>query len=209
MTATNKSGRRALASLKLPHSVPALITYSQGIVNAMTGNPTFPVPSPTLAVIQAAIDDLQKAETAAQARTKGAVAARNSKRSALIGLLDQLRSYVQSVADGDIENGAAIVEKSTMMVRKVPVRPPRSFEVKLGTVSGTVKLSVPAAARRAAYDWESSTDGGKTWSPLPSTLQAKTTVTGLAVASTPQFRYRPVTKAGEGDWSQPISILVK
>jgi hypothetical protein len=52
-------------------------------------------------------------------------------------------------------------------------------------------------------------DGGKTWTPLPVTLQAKTTRTGLAVASIPQFRYRAVTKGGEGDWSQPVSVVVK
>jgi hypothetical protein len=36
-----------------------------------------------------------------------------------------------------------------------------------------------------------------------------TPVTGLTPASTAQFRYRPVTKAGEGDWSQTVVLLVK
>lgn len=44
---------------------------------------------------------------------------------------------------------------------------------------------------------------------MPSTLQAKTSVTGLAVGSTAQFRYRVTSKTGEGDWSQPISYFVK
>ena len=34
-------------------------------------------------------------------------------------------------------------------------------------------------------------------------------VTGLAPGATVQFRYRPVTKAGEGDWSQTVVLLVK
>jgi hypothetical protein len=44
---------------------------------------------------------------------------------------------------------------------------------------------------------------------MPGTLQAKTTVLGLTPLSTVQFRYRAVTKAGEGDWSQPVSLTVQ
>jgi hypothetical protein len=43
----------------------------------------------------------------------------------------------------------------------------------------------------------------------PVTLQAKTTVAGLTAGTTVQFRYRPVTKAGEGNWTQPVSLLVQ
>ena len=48
-------------------SVPALISYAQGIVTRMTGNPSFPAPVPTLAAVTAALADLQTAETAALA----------------------------------------------------------------------------------------------------------------------------------------------
>jgi hypothetical protein len=41
------------------------------------------------------------------------------------------------------------------------------------------------------------------------TLQAKTILRSLPSASTCYFRYRPVTKAGEGDWSEPVSLVVK
>jgi DNA-directed RNA polymerase specialized sigma24 family protein len=54
-----------------------------------------------------------------------------------------------------------------------------------------------------------SLDGGKTWVAAPSTLQAKTNVYGFAPGATVLFRFRPVTKAGEGDWSQPVSLIVK
>jgi hypothetical protein len=46
----------------------------------MTGNTAFPTPSPSMATVTAAINDLQAAKTAALARTKGAVATRNEKR---------------------------------------------------------------------------------------------------------------------------------
>jgi hypothetical protein len=54
----------------------------------------------------------------------------------------------------------------------------------------------------------STTDGGKTWVITPATLQAKTTVTGLTPGATVEFRYRSVTKTGEGNWSQ-TQLIVK
>jgi hypothetical protein len=74
MTTPINSVHRTVASLKLPARVPALIIYAQGIVKGMTGNPAFPTPSPSLPTVTTAINDLQIAETAARARTKGAVA---------------------------------------------------------------------------------------------------------------------------------------
>jgi hypothetical protein len=209
MTTTSKSLHRTLASLKLPTKVPAFITYAESIVKGMTDNPSFPAPTPVLSTVTQAIDDLQVAETAALSRTKGAVATRNEKRMALVQLLQQTKAYVQTAADANRENAISIVQSAGMVVKKTPVRTKRSFAAKPGTVSGTVTVLTSAAARRASYDWEYSTDGGKTWVNLPSTLQAKTTVSGLTPGATATFRVRALTKIGEGDWSQPTSLLVK
>ena len=208
MTNTNAT-HRSLASLKLPRPVPALITYAQGIVTGMTGNPSFPTPTPTLAAVTAAIAQLQIAETAALGRAKGTAATRNEKRTALVALLELLRAYVQSVADATPENGASIIGGAGLAVRKSPTHAARVFTAKTGTVSGTATLYAKSAGARAAYLWEYSTDGGKTWVAAPVTVQAKTTVVGLTPGATVQFRYQPVSKAGEGDWSQTVSLLVK
>ncbi|HEX8792060.1 MAG TPA: hypothetical protein VF765_13990 [Polyangiaceae bacterium] len=127
--------------------MPALITYAQSVVTAMTGNPSFPSPVPALALVTAGMTALHDAESAALARTKGAVAARNDKRLALVTLLQEVRNYVQSVADTDLETAATVIQSAG-----------------------------------GAYEWQYSTDGGKTWVMAPSTLQAKTTVTGLPPA---------------------------
>jgi len=209
MTTNIKITHRSLASLKLPTKVSALITYAQGIVKGMTNNPSFPSPTPTLAQVTTAIDELQAAETAALTRAKGAAAIRNEKHTALVALLQQLRSYIQAAADANVENGASIIQSAGIALKKTPVRPKRVFAAKFGTVSGSVHLVAEAAARRASYEWQYSTDGGKTWVQAPSTLQAKTTVNGLAPSTTVVFRYRAVTKTGEGDWSLPTQIMVK
>src|SRR5579864_2221896 len=111
-----KPAHRAIASLKLPRPAPALIVYAQGMTTGMTANPSFPTPTPPLAEVNAAIADLHAAETAALARTKGAVAVRNEKRAALVALLELLRAYVQSVADQNPDTAASIIQSAGIAV---------------------------------------------------------------------------------------------
>jgi hypothetical protein len=163
---------------------------------------------PSLAAITQAIGDLQAAEVAALARTKGAVALRNDKRTALVILLKQLRGYIQTVADASTENGAAIIESAGVAVRKATTRRARTFTAKPGAVSGSVKIIAPTASHRASYEWQYSSDSGKTWVAAPVTLQAKATITGLSPGSTVLFKSRAVTKAGESDWTQPVALVI-
>lgn len=209
MTIATNTAHRSIASLNLPLKVPALLTYAGNIVKGLTGNPRFPNPSPPLAALIAAIAVLSAAESATLMRTKGAVAARNTAKAALVALLQQLRGGVQTAADADAENGAAIIQSAGLAVRKTPVRAKRVFDAVPGPTTGSVKLVAGAAARRASYEWEYSADGGKTWVAATPTLQATTIVSGLPAGSTVQFRYRGVTKTGVVDWSAPVSLLVK
>jgi hypothetical protein len=201
--------RLALVSLRLPRKVGDFIAYVTRIVAAMTGNPLFPTPNPTLAALTAAIVDLQNAQTAALARTQGAATTRDEKRAAVAVMLRQLRSYVQSIADATPENGASIIESAGMAVRKTPVHAARASGAKQGPVSGSAHLTAVVAARRASYEWQYSLDGGKTWIDVAGTLKASTTVTGLPVGTAVQFRSRAITKAGETDWSQAVVLVVK
>jgi hypothetical protein len=134
---------------------------------------------------------------------------RNEKRAVLVGLLVRLRAYVQGVADDDPERAAALLESAGMYVKRrvLPAKP--LFDLRPGPVSGSVRMAARAAGDRASYQWAWSADGGKTWRLAPATLQAKTVLTGLPPASTCSFRYPAVTKGGEMDWSEPVSIVVR
>ena len=204
-----KSTHRPIATLKLPKPVGALITYAIGIVTAMTGNPAFPSPIPALALVTAAVNALQVAETAALTRAKGTAAARNAKRATLVDLLEQLKAYVQAQANATPDNAANIIQSAGLAVRKTPTHAARTFTVNPGAVSGSVKLYTKSVGSRSAYLWEYSTDAGKTWVAAPVTVQARTTITGLPPGTTVLFRVQTVSKTGEGDWSQVLSHLVK
>lgn len=200
---------RPLVSLLLPRPVPALLGVAERMVESMTGNPAFPTPTPTLAAVTQAISDLRTAQAAALSRVHGAATARDDKRAALVKLLQQLKGYIQTVADAATENGASIIESAGVTVKKVPARGPRVFTAKQGAVSGSAKIIAVSAGPRSSYEWELSIDGGKTWTAWPASIQAKTTVTGLPAGTTVLFRYRVVSKSGQGDWVQPVSLLVK
>jgi hypothetical protein len=210
MSTPNRSFRRAIISLAIPAKIPDVILYSNNIVLKMTNNPNFAAPTPALALLVAGVNDLHTAETAALSRAKGAATVRNDKRAALVSLLSQLRGYVQSVADATPENGAAIIESAGLGVRKVVLRGKRAFAAKQGPVASSAIVTAVTAGPRSSYEWQYSTDGGKTWVMAPATTQGKTTIGGLPSGSTVQFRYLSVTpKGGQGDWSPAVSLLVK
>jgi hypothetical protein len=207
---TKKTTHRAVAALMLPAPTPALVTFAQQVVTSMTNNPSFPVPSPSLATVLAAVTDLHTAESAVLARTKGAASARDDKRTVLVTLLQELKGYVQTRADANLENGATIIQSAGLSVKKVPTRAPRVFAATPGAVSGSAKLVAASAGRRSSYEWQYSTDGGKSWVIAPATIQAKTVVPGLTPGASVEFRYRAVTpKGGEGDWSQTVVLIVR
>jgi hypothetical protein len=210
MPVANKSIRRATIALNVPTKIADVILYANNIVQKLTNNPNFPAPVPTVAALTTAINELHAAETAALSRSKGAATVRNDKRTVLLTLLQQLRGSVQSVADATPENGAAIIESAGLTVRKIAVHGKRSFAARPGALTGTAIVTAATAGPRASYEWQYSTDGGKTWVFAPATTQGKTTVAGLPAGTTVQFRYLAVTpKGGQGDWSPAVALLVK
>jgi hypothetical protein len=210
MTTNKNTVRHATIALNLPAKVPELIVYANNVSQKVTGNPNFPNPPPVVSALTTATQELSAAETAALSRTKGAAAVRNEKRTAVVGLLRQAAAYVQSKADEAPENAPSIIQSSGFNVRKITIRTKRAFAVKHGAVSGSVVVTAAAAGPRSSYEWGFSVDGSKTWVQAPSTIQGKTTIAGFVPGTTAMFRYRTVTpKGGEGDWTQPMAILVQ
>jgi hypothetical protein len=162
-----------------------------------------------LAVVTTDNNALSTAQTLATSKLKGAVADRNAKRVIVVSDLKQLVAYVEGVADANSADAQTIIESAGMTVKKtVTPKPKQDLALKPGPVSGAVKVVAKAAATRSSYEWEWSTDQ-KTWTALPSTIQAKTTIQGITPGTTIYVRRRVVTKAGVGDWSQIVSTMVQ
>jgi hypothetical protein len=194
---------------KLPRSVPIFIEYVRTVLAAMATSPHFPGPSPSLATVTASVGALESAQATTKTRAPGSTEVRDAALALVIGQVQLLLGYVQQVADGSPEQAAAIIASAGLRARAIGARNKPPFVVRLGALSGTARLVAKAAGGRAAYDWEYSVDGGKTWSAATTTLQATTVIAGLPVAAMVVFRFRSVIKGGAGDWSQPVSLLVR
>jgi hypothetical protein len=211
MSTSTKLPPRIVVVLKLPeYRVPLLITRARTIVGRMTGNSWFPTPLPSLAVVEAAIDDLFAAQTTTLNGPKGSVTARDEKRIVLVVRLQQLAAYVEAIATANYENAASIVESAGMYLKRTRGPARRVFTAKRGSVSGEVDLVVPKAGNRGGYEFQYSLDGGMTWLGLPEPFTTGTIVTvrGLKPGSTVHFRYRATVKGVTGNWSNSIAIIV-
>jgi hypothetical protein len=202
-----KKTKRTIATFKTPTSVPATIAFAQSVEEGMTNNPLFPSPNPPLPGITGAIAALVAAQAQAATKVKGAAQDRDQKHAVLVTMLHQEKAYVQQVADGDPANAESIILSARFGVRKTATRTKPTFVVTRGPVSGSAKLVAKSAGQRASYEWQYGTDG-KTWTTMPVTLKAKTIVENLTPGTSYSFRYRAVTKAGEGDWSNIATLVM-
>src|SRR5579864_8247547 len=139
------SMHRVVAALKPPTTAPELLIVAQAIVDAMSGNAWFPAPVPSLAAVQAAIDKLAEAETAALSMTLGLKQARNAARAALVGLLHRVKAYVQGVADEHPDSSVSIIESAALTVAARSNKPKEPFAIFRGAMSGSVRLVAKAS----------------------------------------------------------------
>jgi len=206
---TSNASTGPVAVLMLPPLNKYLIAFARGVHAAMLDNPAFPDPSPTLAVFAANIAAYEDAEMKAETRARGAVAFRNAKKRTVKNNLFHLRDYVQSVVETKTSpaDAAALIKSAFMSVRKVSTRSIPKISVKNADVSGKVVLAAKAVAPAAVYSWEYSLDQS-TWTPVPETMKSRTEVSSLTSASVYSFRFRAFTRAGWGDYSQIVSLLV-
>ena len=198
---------RAIAVLRLSRRITNFIAYAQAVEAAMTKNPSFPTPTPSMTTFQADVAALVTAESVAIGRTKGAAEARNAKMAIVTANLETLRTYVQGVADASPANAEAIIEGAGMSVRKVTLHDKAALEVKQDLTSGSVTLLAKAGKRPAVYSWEHSVDQ-KTWVAMPQTLDARTALSGLTAGTIYYFRVQILSKLGDANWSQVVSLMV-
>jgi hypothetical protein len=204
-----RSRQRKRVALKEPANVSALCIYTHSILEAVEGNTWLSNPVPSLAIIKAALADVEKLMVDAHLGGPGLREKRDAARDVLVIHLQFLRAYVEWVAGLNPEHAATIIKSSRfdVAVRTIPDKP--WFEVKPGRVSGSVVIVLRAVAKTASYEAEYSPDQGKTWIVAGLRLQTTRTIADLEPGKTYLFRVRPVTRrGGPGDWYTPIAFIV-
>lgn len=207
---TNTNTYGPIATLNLPKQNKALLMFAKAVRDAMKNNANFPDPDPTMATFEADINTFDAAETKAATRAKGSAAARDAAKQVVMNDLFHLCDYVQGVAEKipNPANAAAVIESAFMTVKKATVRTKPELSAKNTGVPGEVAISAKSVGPMAVYYWEHSADQ-VTWSALPETLKASTTMSDLPWAKMHYFRFRTLTPAGKSDYSQSVGLLVQ
>jgi len=125
---------------------------AQNIVNKMTGNAYFPKPTPTLSVLQAAINEYADALAKCNDGTKVDTDNKNTKRAALEKHLGHLANYVNTIAEGDITKLDSSDFPLTKLPEPVGILPaPTDFKVLDGVIPGQVAVEWNKVPQALAY----------------------------------------------------------
>jgi hypothetical protein len=131
-------------------SVPQKINRARQIADAIGNYPSvFTNPSPTLTVLNSAINDLELAWNDAEDGGKSKTALMHDKERLLQKFLKDIAHYVEMVANGDEQ----IVHLASLTVKAKPVRVKPDFEVFLPDDLGAVGLRCKAR-KKTIYRWE-------------------------------------------------------
>jgi len=202
--------KRIKVALNFPRSPGKALVYAKHILACMTGNAYFPSPTLPLATLAAHIADLDAAEVTAGTGAYGTATERDAKLAIVKGDLQQLRMYVETIAQQyPLDEAKAVVVSSGMSVKQVAGPDKAPAAVKQGKTSGSVRLDVrhPAPKTVTTFHWQWSTDGLH-WFDAPPTAEAKTTITDLTPGTWYFFRYSTFSRNGMSDWSDPLKFLV-
>ena len=130
----------------------------QKVQNAMTQNPLFPTPSPSMEVFADALTAYVSQLAKAGSRDANAVAAKNARRAALVALCVQLGYSVSNVANGDVE---ALVSTGLPLRRKrqtVMLNPPSNLRISNGKNPGELDLKVDGMKGAVSFGFEYTMD---------------------------------------------------
>ena len=204
---------KAYVVAKFPKPNKKFSPFVWSIIACLTNNATFnnlPVSIPTLTDEANAFDT---AAAAADKRTSGAAALRDSKRSLLEDDLRLVESYVQgiiaklppdAVLAAILSSGFA--QKNAVVATKAPYAVTRAKT----QVAGNVTANVKSLGRHGTvmYCHQFSLNNGQAWTDCIPTGNTKLVITGLPLGTTVSFRFRTLIKGVYGDWSQTLNYLV-
>ncbi len=180
-----------------------LIDVIQNTVDVMTGDPVFATPSPSLGVIQTALDNLDALEVESQNRARGVVALKRTARATLIALFKELCLYINFTLRNN-PNAGDVIAALGLEVAQTGGHPVGTPEAPVNAKSevseepGSIDLSweAPQGGRGVHSFVIEITDGSDTpesvWRQVATSTTTKYCVSGLDRGNFYSFRIRAV-----------------
>lgn len=186
-----------------------LIVAGGRVLASMTGNPAYPNPVPSLAVLSAARDGFIVAVNAND-RGKLAIAARDKARKPLEALLRELAMYVVVHCRGDLVTllGSGFpAQRPRGSAAQIAPATPDNVRLDQGPFSGQISGRCARIPGAALYQWRYATAQAPTAFTLTDTSsRVKVTLTGLVPGTQYLIQVRACGKRGSSDWSDVIAM---
>jgi len=186
------------------------IAKAQQIVAALTGNASFPTPSPALANITSAANELKSASDdvlVVRQSGKEKTAVQNQKEDALNQLLTQCAAYVESVAGNNEQLilSAGLDMRAAAVSNTDPPNQPQALTATAGDHDGEIDLSWDTVGGAKSCVVEKSGDPvtPTTWSHAGVSTRSNYTADGLTSGTRYWFRVAAVNSNGQSGWSDP------
>lgn len=189
-------------------SITEKIAKARQIVTALTGNADFPTPSPPLANITTAANELKTANDevlASRQTAKEKTAIQNQKEDALNQLLTQCAAYVESVGGNNeqlILSAGMAMRAPAVATTDAPTQP-EALTATAGDHDGEIDLSWDTVAGAKSYVIERSPDPPTTWTHAGVSTRSTFVVQNLTSGARYWFRVAALNGNGQSGWSDP------
>ncbi len=187
-----------------------VVELSKTIEKDMTGNAVYVTPSPTVAAITTARNNVSTAITDAEAARKLAqqkTIVVNQQLTILNGLLTQLGAYVENISNGDeakIRSAGMDVRSDSSPVGTLPKV--TSVNATHGDNAGEIDLHWDRVQGAKSYVFETAVDGANplVWQHAGVSTKSKAEVQHLQSGTRYHLQVAAVGSAGQGPWSDPV-----
>jgi hypothetical protein len=185
-----------------------LDNFAQGVIDAITGNATYPTPPVTIPNLQVATDDFTTKLAAAQTGGPPDTAAKNNSRQVLLGDLRQVATYVQLKCNDDLNLllTSGFQAQSTNRASG-PLEKPQGLLIK-NDGAGRLAARVDPVKNASMYEGRAK---GPTGDWLPSVFSGdsqRITFSGLTPGTMYTIEVRALGgSTGQSDWSDPSSHM--
>lgn len=195
-------------------SIGEKIAKGRQLVTALTGSLRFKTPSPALADITTAVNELETAAQdvqAARQEAKTKTTIQGNKEDLVDRLLTQLAAYVESVAGDDQEaiQSAGMDTRSPRTSATGAPPMPAALTPTAGDKDGEVDLSWEPVRQARSYVIERSEDPptATSWTHAGISTKSSITIKGLKSGTRYWFRVAAIGPGGQSAWSDPATKI--
>ena len=199
----------SLAFARLPAG--DLILFANHVHDSMTGNSSFPSPTPALTVLASKVAAFEDAATAAQGGGTALTAAKNEAQEALVSVLRSLAYYVQEECDNNLSMLLSSGYEAVKPRTPAGVLPaPQSVTLTKGTLGGSLNLRGAALTNAGGYEGQMTMNlsGPTVWETIGLFTAPRMTLEDLTPGAVYWARLRGIGSEGPGAWSEPVSARV-